>query len=107
MLAVEYYWGKAGEALAKADVSPFSECFVSIAMIYQTLARGENDLQRRFPNIPPRQIEEGHLARLTARRTRQIEVASPEIPEPQVARGWGLKSHRFDAVLSRVVPERP
>jgi hypothetical protein len=58
MLAIEYYWERAGEALAKADRSPISDCFVSIAMIYQTLAKGEGELHRRFPNIPPRRIDD-------------------------------------------------
>jgi hypothetical protein len=56
MLATEYYWKRAGEALAKADRSPVSDCFVSIAMIYQSLAVSEGELHRRFPNIPPRHI---------------------------------------------------
>jgi hypothetical protein len=57
MLATDYYWRRAGEALAAADRSAISEYFVSIAMVYQSLAAGEGELHRRFPNIPPRYID--------------------------------------------------
>lgn len=57
MIAVDYYWAKAQEALNKADTqAPLSSCFVSIALVYQALADGEVHFQKRFPKIPPRTL---------------------------------------------------
>jgi hypothetical protein len=107
MLATEYYWERAGQALAKADQSTISECFVSIAMIYQSLAKSEGELHRRFPNIPPRHID-GTASRRLATITKSDVVVQPsEPPVPDVARGWGAAGQRFNVLISRVVPKRP
>jgi len=55
MIAVEYYWTKAQEALEKADrQTPLSACFVSIAMVYRALADSELQVHQKFPGIAPR-----------------------------------------------------
>jgi len=60
MIAVDYYWAKANEALNKADAqAPLSGCFVSIALVYRALADGEVHFQKRFPKIPPRTLMRG------------------------------------------------
>lgn len=103
MLATEYYWTRAGEALAKADRSSVSDCFVSIAMIYRSLAHGEGELQKQFPNIPPRHID-GQLERRPVSIGQTEAVQKDIIPVPDVTRGWGIAGNRFDVLMSRVVP---
>jgi hypothetical protein len=105
MLAIEYYWERAGEALAKADRSSVSECFVSIAMIYQSLAKSEGDLHRRFPKIPPRHIRD-KAARSIPIPTRDRRRSTNEAPVPDVARGWAVAGEGFDVAISRVIPQR-
>jgi hypothetical protein len=112
MLATDYYWKRAEEALAKADRPSVSECFVSIAMIYQSLADGEGELHRRFPNIPPRHIDEHpapeilHGGRLERETTLAGQVAPVpiDIPVPSIAVGWAVAGHGFNALISRLVP---
>lgn len=55
MLATEYYWTKASEALAKADATELNY-FLSIAIAYRALALGEDRFRRALPYNPPRHI---------------------------------------------------
>lgn len=58
MIAEDYYRVKVAEALEKADSQPrVSSCFVSIALVYRSLANDENKIHQRFPQIPPRHVE--------------------------------------------------
>jgi hypothetical protein len=72
MVAVEYYWERAAEALAQADRSSIGNCFISIALVYRSLADGERAFQRRFPKIPPRQID---LPRRAVRADHDPEIS--------------------------------
>jgi hypothetical protein len=77
-------------------------------MIYKSLAHGEGELHRRFPNIPPRHID-GHLApeirgQLERKPGPAGQVEAVSTPLPDVARGWGVAGHRFEVLMSRVVP---